>query len=144
VRESALDLALKAQSMLRPGAAAQAVQLLERALELEPGNAWTQGLLARALYLDNQPERALEIVEAVLVSTPDDPMALLLRDQLLAGGEEADREGFATLPDWTGKRVVVLDPGTAAWTRERSAPQGCGKRMWPWTSPCARSVCPGR
>ncbi len=110
-QESALDLALKAQAMLTPGAATQAVRLLERALELEPGNAWTQGLLARALYLDNKPEQALKLVESVLAVIPGDPMALLLRDQILAGAQDAGQDLPATPPDWSGKRVVVLDPG---------------------------------
>lgn len=109
--QGAVDLALEAQNVLTAGNALQAIPLLERAKAMAGGAdlIWIRGLLARAYYVGGRSQDAVKEVEAVLELEPKEPLALMLRERLLAEravGVAAPAPGSAL-----SLRRMVLDPG---------------------------------
>lgn len=124
----AYDYLLRAQpgfqSILDPGHA-EAIELFHKAFELEPGYALPMALAAwghgqrfhRLMSADVAPDRrqAIDLANAALALSPDDPSVLLAAGQalLMAGWEEyADRSAFLF------RKALALDPNSApGWRR---------------------------
>lgn len=80
-----------------PGRLSEAVEALERAVELDPGDDRARGSLALALLKAGVPARALDEIESVLARKPGDVHALAHK---IAGLSQLDdHAGIATLVD---------------------------------------------
>lgn len=80
-----------------PGRMTEAVEALERAVALDPGDDRARGSLALALLKVKEPARALEQIESVLARKPGDVHALA--HKIAALSQLDDQAGIAALVD---------------------------------------------
>lgn len=114
-------LALKAESLVVQGKLDQAVPLFEEALKADPANPFTNGRLANAYALLNQPEKAAPLFAVAVKAQPDSieyTEGYLSSLILLGKMDEATRvmsaantrfPGNATLAYLTARVADVLD-----------------------------------
>lgn len=111
----AMDLAMEGQGLLANGKVLQALPILERANALAPQDIWILGLLARGNLLAGRDAKALEAVNSILTLQPDEPTALMIRDQLsekkAAGGKQQQFPQPEAPASSLALRRIVLDPG---------------------------------
>lgn len=91
---------------------AEATDLLEKAVELDPNQRWLRGALANAYIFERRFQEALRQVEIQERLVTDDPTVWLLRPflrQAWTGEIETLRTTLAKLPDGLDSNPIVFD-----------------------------------
>jgi cytochrome c-type biogenesis protein CcmH len=98
------------------------LQLLERAYQIDPKEPKTMGLLGAALYRTGQPDRAVQVLQALIASLPPDSEQARQMVQVVerikgeaAGGPSASASAATPAPANREIRVLVsIDPSALA------------------------------
>ncbi len=77
---TAFDLALEGQNLLSRGKPKEAIEVLKKATEMQPGNEWAWGLLGRAYYQQNDRRNAVDSFREVLKINPEDTYSRMMVD----------------------------------------------------------------